>query len=293
VVFSLVIISLLPNAIAQLTIGEPAFHKNLEITINENGDVHVVHLVAKNAKITTLNVIDGTVLNLNVTNQNGDKIEYGEVGLGQLTGITIFPTKNDVIVEYDLEDVLIHEGEIWMWDYSYPATTSVFVPSKLDLVYVNNNPILLDDKKGINCHGCFMTLEYIFDEPITTYPVSWEDKEFIVTLRTLAEIESFTFTQESKSLSFDVGDENHFVSAIIPLELLWNPYEVYLDDKKILKHEFFTDETHAWINIKPKTSGTVLIVGTSVVPEFPIFAPLVLGISMAVLFRFRNKINLH
>ena len=85
---------------------------------------------------------------------------------------------------------------------------------------------------------------------------------------------------------------NQLVTLAIPLELLWNPYEVFVDDKKILKHEFLTNETHVWLNIRPETAGHVEIIGTSVIPEFPILPPLALGIAMLLFIQFRNKFNL-
>ena len=112
-------------------------------------------------------------------------------------------------------------------------------------------------------------------------------------MRTLDDISSVNFDQPNKKISFDVSDKKPFVTMIIPLELLWEPYEVFLNGQKILKHEFFSNETHAWLNIRPDNSGTVEIVGTTVVPEFPILAPLVVGIAFVVALQLKNKFNLH
>ncbi|MFQ5573318.1 MAG: hypothetical protein ACE5EJ_03605, partial [Nitrosopumilaceae archaeon] len=113
-----------------------------------------------------------------------------------------------------------------------------------------------------------------------------------VSIRTLDEINSFNFDQPTRSLSFETTQEVRLITLIIPLELLWNPYEVYLDDEKILKHEFYQNDTHVWLNIKPKTAGTIDIIGISAIPEFSILLPLVLGIAMVVGFSTKNKINL-
>jgi hypothetical protein len=93
-------------------------------------------------------------------------------------------------------------------------------------------------------------------------------------------------------MSFNVNGDKQLITLIIPLELLWNPYEVYLDDQKILKHEFFSNSTHVWLNIRPENSGTIRIIGTSVVPEFPLFVPFFIGISAVILLQLRNKLNL-
>ncbi|MBI2007023.1 MAG: hypothetical protein HYS75_07265 [Nitrosopumilales archaeon] len=83
------------------------------------------------------------------------------------------------------------------------------------------------------------------------------------------------------------------------MELLWNPYQVYLDqepygiftdEEKVLRHEYVVDETHVQLNIRPETAGTIRIIGTSVVPEFPLFVPLVLGMSMIMVLVFRKSL---
>ncbi len=80
---------------------------------------------------------------------------------------------------------------------------------------------------------------------------------------------------------------------IIPLELLWNPYQVIEVDEKLHKHEFQINQTHVGLNFRPVTGEGIQVIGTSVVPEFPLFAPLVIGVIMVIALGFRNKINLH
>ncbi|MEK6965957.1 MAG: hypothetical protein AABW62_00815, partial [Thermoproteota archaeon] len=156
-----------------------------------------------------------------------------------------------------------------------------------------------NDAKGIRCHGCQMILEYIINEPVITQEVKWQDRAFNVEIRTLAEITSFNFDQPTKTISFDVKNDHQFVTLLIPLELLWNPYQVYLDqepygvfadEEKVFKHEYAVDETHVQLNIRPETAGTIRIIGTSVVPEFPLFVPLVLGMSMVMVLVFRKSL---
>ena len=63
--------------------------------------------------------------------------------------------------------------------------------------------------------------------------------------------------------------------------------------EKILKNEFTVDENHIGLSIKPKSAGTVTIIGTSVVPEFPIIVPLmIIGITMVIVLQLRSKIIL-
>jgi hypothetical protein len=293
-----IIISSFPLVSAQLTLGEPASQKLIKITIGEQGEVHVLHEIKKNNNVVQVDTIDGTVSNIKVIDKEGNNVEYGTVGLESITGITIFPSKEDVIIEYDLGDALFYKDGMWVWDFFNEETTTIIFPKGVDLVFVNNSPILLQDAKGITCYGrsqnaiCDANIEYVINESTNLTKVQWEGRNFVVGIRTLTEISSFNFDQPTKSMSFNVNGDKQLITLIIPLEFLWNPYEVYLDDQKILKHEFFSNSTHVWLNIRPENSGTIRIIGTSVVPEFPLFVPFFIGISAVILLQLRNKLNL-
>ncbi|HXV51154.1 MAG TPA: hypothetical protein VD689_03420, partial [Nitrosopumilaceae archaeon] len=60
--------------------------------------------------------------------------------------------------------------------------------------------------------------------------------------------------------------------------------------EKVLRHEYAVNETHVQLIIRPETAGTIRIIGTSVVPEFPLFVPLVLGTSMIMVVVFRKSL---
>lgn len=290
--------SLIPIVYAQISLGESAVHKLITITITDQGDVHVIHEINKPRSVVDVKTIEGTVSNVNVTDIEGNNVEFGISGLESITGITVFSSQDDVIIEYDLNDELIFENGLWKFDYFNSETTKILFPEDVDLLFVNDRPVMLHDAKGITCFGrsqgaiCDAFIEYAIDEPTTNIEVGWEDKNFLVQMRTLTEISSFNFDQPTKSISFDVNEDNQLITLIIPLELLWNPYEVYLDGEKILKHEFFSNETHSWLNIRPDNSGLIEIIGTTVVPEFPILAPLFIGIALVVVLQLRNKLNL-
>jgi hypothetical protein len=137
-----------------------------------------------------------------------------------------------------------------------------------------------------------MILEYSFDEQKIINHVTWEEKKFDVEINTLAEIEEFNFDQPSKKINFRVNGDNQSVSIIIPLELLWNPYLVYLDDEKIIFHEYMNNGTHVWLNIRPETTGEISIIGTTVVPEFPVIAPLAIGFLIMMMTPLIKKFSL-
>ena len=299
VVIGLMVLTLIPTAFGQITVGEPAHHKLITMNLGEEGQVHVIHEIRRVFSPVHVEVLEGTLSNLSVIDEEGNSVEYAETGVESTTGVTIFSSKEDVFVEYDLDEVLFFEDGLWKIDYFNVETTKIIFPEGVDLLFVNDRPVLLHDAKGITCFGksnaatCDAFIEYVIDEPTQSIEIEWEQQKFFVGMRTLEEIPSLDFDQPSKKISFDVSDAEPLVTLIIPLELLWEPYEVFLNDEKILKHEFFSNETHSWLNIRPENSGTVEIIGTTVVPEFPILAPLVVGIAFVVILQLKNRFNLH
>ena len=137
-----------------------------------------------------------------------------------------------------------------------------------------------------------MNLQYYSIVPKIIQEVEWEEDLFFVEIITDSEIGEFNFDQSSKSISFQVNDENKFITTIIPLELLWGPYVVFIDDEQIKYNKYTVNETHATLDIKPQTSGEITIIGTTVIPEFPIIAPLAIGFLMILVIPFMKKINL-
>ena len=287
------IVSITPQAFAQISFGTPAEHVSIKVTIEENGDVRVVHVVKKSNENVQVKMLPGTIENLQVVDEAGNEIQHAVSGYSI---ITLFPPKVNFGVEYDLKDVLILKDGVWTWDFLYTESKNgveFYFPDEFDLIFVNDRPVRIVNAKGMICHGCDMFLEYVIDEPIILKEVEWEEQKFPVSIRTLDEINSFNFDQPRRSLSFETTQEDRFITLIIPLELLWNPYQVYLDDQKILKHEFSQNSTHVWLNIKPDNAGTIEIIGISAIPEFSILLPLVLGITIVIGFQAKNKINLH
>ena len=64
------------------------------------------------------------------------------------------------------------------------------------------------------------------------------------------------------------------LTIVIPLELLWEPYTVFLDDEIIRVIPISNNGTHvSELFMKPELQER-LVIGTTVVPEFPIIAPL-------------------
>ncbi len=287
----LTLILVFPQVNAQSDSFEKVIQKFVQVTIDLEGNVSVTHQIRESGEPRQLNFVDGTVSNLKIIDEFGraesiDASKYTD-------NIVILPEQGAVFVKYDLEDALILKDNVWRLDFRYLQTTTFILPEEVDLIFTNQRPVLFDEKKKFNCHGCQLLLEYSINEPKNIKQVNWEDKEFLVEVRTLSEIENFDFNQPLKKISFKVNDNNQYITAVIPLELLWEPYLVFLDDEKIWYHDYINNGTHVWLSMKPETSGEITIIGTTVIPEFPIIAPLAIGFLIILVMPLVRKVNLH
>jgi len=288
-------ISLSSIAYAQIMIGERASQEPVEITVIGDGDVHVLHELIQSNNPISFQSIDGDYTNLKVTDPEGNEIEHAISPSENNFVLTIFNSKTNVIVEYDLQNAFKNNAEVWRWNYLYvDSATSLFVfEEDPDIVFVNRNPVHMKGN-SFNCHGCQMKIEYIIDEPTYINKINWENEEFHIVVRTLGDISTPSFNQPKRSISFDVYDTHQFFTMVIPLELLWNPYDVYLNNKKIEKSEFFNNGTHVWLNFIPEEVGNLEIIGISAIPEFSLLIPIVVvGMTIVILLPFKNKIILH
>jgi len=77
---ALVLISSIPLVSAQITLGDPADQKLVKITINEQGEVHVLHEIRDSKNVVQINTIEGTLSNLKVIDIKGNDVEYGTTG---------------------------------------------------------------------------------------------------------------------------------------------------------------------------------------------------------------------
>lgn len=255
----LVLTIVIPTVNAQeISIGENTEQKSVKVVIGSSGEIHVNHVIALSNSPKQIELIDGTVTNLKVSDEEGNEKQFGIIGDND--SVMINPSRTDTIIEYDLDDVLFLKNNVWTWDFRYLQTTSFIVPEEVDLIFVNDRPVYLDEKKGIACHGCQMILEYSIDEPRILKNIEFDNKEHLIEIRTFAEIDQFNFDQLTKKISFKVNGENQFVTTIIPSELLPNQYNVFIGDEKIYFNKYIDNGTHVWLNIRPDSSGIVSII---------------------------------
>ena len=292
VIFSLILV--IPISHAQLTIGADAEQKSIELKLDTDGTVNVKHVVSSSNMPVTVQLFSGTISNLGITNEKGEN--QSDVGIANdLQGnqsIVIFPSKQDSIIEYNLENI-IPKDNLFTIQTSYAETYSVILPDEIEMIFLNDNTIFLENKKGVSLnYGGSATIQYYSNIPKMVKEVQWEENKFDVEIITNSKIDKFNFEQTSKSISFQVNEEDKLVTIIMSEELLGGPYLIFLDDEKIKFNKGMRGENHVVLSMKPNVPGEIEIIGTTVIPEFPIFAPLAVGFFIILILPLMRKFNL-
>ena len=296
-VFSLILV--IPMSHAQLTIGGNAEQKLIEMKLDIDGTVSVKHVVSSSNMPVTVQLFSGTISNLVIINEKGEDMFENGANAGIAydpqgnQSIVIFPSKQNSIIEYNLESI-IPEDNLLTIQTSYAETYSVIFSDEIEMIFLNNNIIFLENKKGVSLnYGGSATIQYYSNIPKIIKEVQWEENEFDVEIITDSKIDKFNFEQTSKSISFQVNEEDKFVTIIMSEELLGGPYLIFLDDEKIKFNKTMKNENNIVLNIKPEVSGEIVIIGTTVIPEFSMFIPLIMGFFIILTMPLIKKINLH
>ena len=112
----------IPIAYAQeITIGEKAEQKSVEVVISSSDEIHVKHVIASSNSPRQVELIEGTVTNLIVSDEEGNEKQFGSIGDND--SVMIYPSQENIVVEYDLEDILFLKDNVWTWDFRYLETT--------------------------------------------------------------------------------------------------------------------------------------------------------------------------
>ena len=131
----------------EISIGEKADQKSIEVIINSVGAVHVKHVVFSLNVPSQVELIDGTVSDLSVTNEQGEVKQFSVIG--DNNGVLLLPSNRDSIIENNLDNVLSQKDNLWTWDFKYSETISFIMPEGVDLVLVNETPVFLGEKKEL------------------------------------------------------------------------------------------------------------------------------------------------
>ena len=290
-IFTLILV--IPTANAQLTIGSEVKQDLIEVKINDKGEVDVKHIVKASNMPGTAHLFSGTISNLVVTNEMGEEKESGIANdtKGNLS-VFVLPSKENSIIKYNLENIILKDN-LFSTQFSYAEKFSIVFDDQIEMIFVNNNVIFLENKKGISVNGGGeINVEFYSNSPKMIKEVQWEENKFDVEIITDSKIENFNFDQTSKSISFEVNEENKYVTISMSEELLGGPYVTLLDDEKIKYTKFVRDEGIVSLNLKPETTGQVTIIGTTVIPEFSMFIPLIMGFLIILTVPAMRKFSL-
>ena len=288
------LLTVIPTAYGQLSLGSEAKQELIEVKINPDGEINVKHVVSPSNMPTTVPLFLGEISNLIITDDLGEEINSGTANdaKGNLS-VLLLPSNQNSIITYNLENMKINNN-LFNTEISYPQKFSVIFEESINLIFLNNNVLFLDDKKGVAINGGGnMKIEFYSTESKIIEKATWEENEFDVEIITDSEIQSFNFNQPEKSLSFQVNDENKFVTISMSEELLGGPYVTLLDDVKIKHAKFVRDGNIVSLSLKPEATGQITIIGTTVIPEFSMFIPLIMGFLIILTVPFMKKINLH
>src|SRR5438445_3620518 len=293
-IISAVLFSMSQVFAQQVTIGKPPV-EDVIVRIDEGGTAHVTHYVKGNSvDPVQAELIKNNVTALSVTDTNGNSVQYSVISNLQKQAVLIFPAQRNItLIKYDIPQVVSLNNGVWKWNYYTPTDTTFtdfYFPKGVDMIWANDRPVYLGEQ-GLRQHGDGMTLDYIINEPMISQNIQWTDKNFIVGIRTLSDVGTFAFDQSIKSYAFDINKANTHVTVVMPQELLWGPYEVKLNGNGTLYTVFHNNGTHVWIGMTPPKTGTIQLTGTTAIPEFPLFIPLVIGISAVIALQFRNRLN--
>ena len=290
------LITVIPTASAQLSFGGEAYQKSIEVLVDKSEIVNVKHVIGASNIPVSVNWFHGVIIeSIIVTNDNGDEQEFGLSSDEQRNqSITIFPSKSNIIIKYNLEDVVRLSDNMWILDIGYPKTFSIIFPEKTELIFLNNNLIQLGDKKGISVnYGGDVMIQYYDKITKIIEEVRWEEDKFDVEIITDSKIDKFDFDQASKSISFQVNEKNKFVTISMEKELLGGPYVILLNDENIEYSTYSNSENRISFSMKPESTGEIIIIGTTVIPEFSMFIPLVFGFMVILTLPLMRKFSLH
>jgi hypothetical protein len=295
IILLVVLVTTTPTISAQFSIGQQANQKLIEVNLDTTGIIYIKHVISSTNNPVNVNLFEGTISNLIITNEVGEEKDSAMVddGYGNKS-VMIFPSKQKSIIEYNLEDKISMNENLADITISYSEEFAIKFSDKFNLIYVNGNPISLDGKKGINVNGGGeLNLQYHINVPEIIKNVQWEEDEFNVEIISDVEINDFNFEQTSKSISFKINEEDKIITVKIPEILLGGPYVTLLNDEKIKHSKWLDNEKNVSITIKPESTGQITIIGTTVIPEFSMFIPLIMGFLIVLTVPFMKKFNLH
>ena len=289
------IFALIAVPVANAQFGAPAYQKSTHLIIDELDNIEAKHVIGFSNDPVMVNLFEGAITeSITVTNEDGKELEFAIVGMSDYGAVTIFSADKNTIIKYNLENMFRQSDNLLTLNIGYPKTFGILFSEKTDQIFLNNQIIQLGDKKGISINGGgYVNVDYYSEMPKIIQEVQWKEDKFDVEIITDSEIDEFNFDQESKSISFQVNEKNKFVTISIEEKLLGGPYVILLNDEQIRYSKYSIKENHISLSMKPESSGQITIIGTTVIPEFSMFIPLIMGFVIILTVPFMKKFSLH
>ena len=291
---SLMIFALISVPIANAQLGAPAYQKSNQLIIDEFNNIEAKHVIGFSNDPVRINLFEGAITDsITVTNENGKELEFAIVGIGEYGSVTIFSADENTIIKYNVRDMFRYSENLITLNIGYPKTFGILFSEKIDQIFLGNQIIQLGDKKGISINGGgYVNVEYYSEMPKKIQEVQWKEDKFNVEIITDSKIDEFNFDQESKSISFQVNEKNEFVTINMEEKLLGGPYVILLDNEKIEFSQYSIKENYISLAMKPESSGEIMIIGTTVIPEFSMFIPLIMGFMIILTVPLMKKFSL-
>ena len=292
---SLMIFALIAVPVANAQFGAPAYQKSTHLIIDELNNIEAKHVIGFSNDPVMVNLFEGAIPeSITVTNEDGKELEFAIVGMGDYGSVTIFKATENTIIKYDLKDMFWNSDNLLTLNVGYPKTFGILFPEKIDQIFLNDQMIQIGDKKGISINGGgYVNVAYYSEMPKKIQEVQWKEDKFDVEIITDSKIDEFNFDQESKSISFQVNEKNKFVTINMEEKLLGGPYVILLNDEQIKYSDYSIKENHISLSMKPESSGEIRIIGTTVIPEFSMFIPLIMGFVIILTVPLMRKVSLH
>ena len=289
------IFALIAVPVANAQFGAPAYQKSTHLIIDELNNIEAKHVIGFSNDPVMINLFEGAITeSITVTNEDGKELEFAIVGMGDSGSVTIFSADKNTIIKYDLKDMFWYSDNLLTLNVGYPKTFGILFPEKIDQIFLNDQMIQIGDKKGISINGGgYVNVEYYSEMPKKIQEVQWKEDKFNVEIITDSKIDEFNFDQESKSISFQVNEKNKFVTINMEEKLLGGPYVILLNDEQIKYSKYSIKENHISLSMKPESPGQITIIGTTVIPEFSMFIPLIMGFVIILTVPLMRKVSLH
>ena len=144
--------AIIPFADAQLSFGKLAYQKSIELILDETEVVKAKHVISSSSGPVDVYLFENIIEeSISVTTEDGKKLQFGIIGFGNDASLSILePVKENAIVEYNLKNIFWKSDSISKLDIGYPITFSIKFKENTEFIFLNNNLIQLNDKKGIS-----------------------------------------------------------------------------------------------------------------------------------------------